>query len=232
MAVSILLIEDDTSIAEVVQAYLERAGFRVIHVSKGCEALKHVSLELPALVVLDLMLPDLCGEAVCHELKGIASDLPVVILTAKSSEEERLAGFALGADDYIVKPFSPRELVARVEAVLKRAGNPGIGTLLSFNKEQLVIDNRSHTVVFRGDAIRFTAAEFKILFALASTPQKTFTRDELVIKAMGYHCDGYERNIDAHIKNIRHKLEDSPKSPTFIITVYGLGYQFGGVRDV
>ncbi len=230
MTSTILLVEDDARIAEVAIAYLERAGFRVMHTFTGREAMTIISTDHPALVVLDLMLPDLSGESICRELKE--RDIPVIILTAKSSEEERLAGFALGADDYIVKPFSPREMVARVQAVLKRAGNTENGMRLSFNEGQLVIDDRNYTVVCQDAVIRLTAVEFKILFALAAVPHKTFTREELVEKAMGYNFDGYERNIDSHIKNIRHKLGDSPKTPTFLITVYGLGYRFGGVRDV
>lgn len=230
MTSTILLVEDDTRIAEVAIAYLERAGFRVMHTFTGREAMTLISTDHPALVVLDLMLPDLSGESICCELKE--RDIPVIILTAKSSEEERLAGFALGADDYIVKPFSPREMVARVQAVLKRIGNTENGMQLSFNGGQLVIDDRNYTVVCRDVVIRLTAVEFKVLFALAAVPHKTFTREELVEKAMGYNFDGYERNIDSHIKNIRHKLGDSSKTPTFLITVYGLGYRFGGVRDV
>ncbi|MBI5655562.1 MAG: response regulator transcription factor [Geobacter sp.] len=231
MTGSILLVEDDIRIAEIAIAYLERAGFRVMHVVNGRAAIERISTDPPSLVLLDLMLPDLSGEAICRELKEIA-DIPVVIMSSKASEEERLAGFALGADDYIVKPFSPRELVARVQAVLKRAGVSENGMRLSFNAGQLIIDDRSHTVTCRGAAIRLTAVEFKILLVLAASPAKTFTREELVDKAMGYHFDGYERNIDSHIKNIRQKLGDSPKSPTFLITMYGLGYRFGGVRDV
>lgn len=230
MTNSILLVEDDARIAEVEIAYLERAGFRVLHTFTGREAMTLISTEQPALVVLDLMLPDLSGESICRELKE--RDIPVIILTAKSSEEERLAGFALGADDYVVKPFSPRELVARVQAVLNRTRVTENDALLSFNGGQLVIDDRNYSVVFQGTYIRLTAVEFKILFALAAVPNKTFTREELVVKAMGYHFDGYDRNIDSHIKNIRHKLGDSPKAPTYLITVYGLGYRFGGVRDV
>lgn len=231
MTGTILLVEDDARIAEVAQAYLERAGFRVRHVFTGREAMALLSTESAALVVLDLMLPDLSGEAICRELKEL-NDIPVVMLTAKSSEEERLAGFALGADDYIVKPFSPRELVARVQAVLKRSVPADSGTRLSFNGQQLVIDDRNHTVTRRGTPIRLTALEFRLVFALAATPQKTFTREELVDKVMGHNFDGYERNIDSHIKNIRRKLEDTPRTPEFIISVYGLGYRFGGVRDV
>jgi len=230
MKSSILLVEDDARIAEIAIAYLERAGFRVMHVASGRAAIECISTDPPSLVLLDLMLPDLSGESICRELKE--RDIPVIILTAKSSEEERLAGFALGADDYIVKPFSPRELVARVQAVLKRTGAAENGARLSFNGGQLVIDDRNFSVVCRGADIRLTAVEFKILHALAAVPHKTFSREELVDKAMGYNFDGYERNIDSHIKNIRQKLGDSPKASAYLMTVYGLGYRFGGVRDV
>ncbi len=231
MSHPILLVEDDLKLAEVARVYLEQAGFRVIHTESGASALALARTENPVLVVLDLMLPDLSGEAVCRELTG-STDIPVIMLTAKSSEEERLAGFALGADDYIVKPFSPRELVCRVQAVLKRTGKvAGAGDRLSFNGGTLVLDNAGFSVICKGQPVKLTAVEFKLLFALAATPQKTFTREELIDKAMGYQFEGYERNIDSHIKNIRHKLGDDPHSPVFVLTVYSLGYRFGGVKD-
>ena len=231
MSHSILLVEDDLKLAEVARVYLEQAGFRVIHTESGARALALARTENPVLVVLDLMLPDLSGEAVCQELAE-TTEIPVIILTAKSSEEERLAGFALGADDYIVKPFSPRELVCRVQAVLKRTGKLGAGAdRLSFNGGTLILDNANFSVICKGQPVKLTAVEFKILFALAASPQKTFTREELIDKVMGYRFDGYERNIDSHIKNIRHKLGDDHHSPVFVLTVYGLGYRFSGVRD-
>ena len=231
MSHSILLVEDDLKLAEVARVYLEQAGFRVIHTESGVGALALARTGNPVLVVLDPMLPDLSGEAVCRELTD-STDIPVIMLTAKSSEEERLAGFALGADDYIVKPFSPRELVCRVQAVLKRAGkSAGAGDRLSFNNGALILDHASFGIICRGQPVRLTAVEFKLLFTLAATPQKTFTREELIDKVMGYRFEGYERNIDSHIKNIRHKLGDDPHFPVFVVTVYGLGYRFGGVRD-
>ena len=230
MSQPILLVEDDLKLAEIARVYLEQAGFRVIHTESGAGALALAKTENPILVVLDLMLPDLSGEAVCRELTE-STDIPVIMLTAKSSEEERLAGFALGADDYIVKPFSPRELVCRVQAVLKRAGRVGGADRLSFNGGALILDNAGFGVICKGQPVRLTAVEFKLLFALAATPQKTFTREELIDKIMGSRFEGYERNIDSHIKNIRHKLGDDPHSPVFVLTVYGLGYRFGGVKD-
>lgn len=231
MSHSILLVEDDLKLAEVARVYLKQAGFRVIHTESGVSALALAMTENPVLVVLDLMLPDLSGEAVCRELTN-STDIPVIMLTSKSSEEERLAGFALGADDYIVKPFSPRELVCRVQAVLKRVGKiADVADRLSFNNGTLILDNAAFGVICKGQPVKLTAVEFKLLFALAATPQKTFTREELIDKVMGYRFEGYERNIDSHIKNIRHKLGDDPHSPEFVLTVYGLGYRFSGVKD-
>jgi len=179
------------------------------------------------------MLPDISGEEVCQALREIG-DFPIIMLTAKSSEEERVAGFALGADDYIVKPFSPREMVSRVKAVLKRAkkGDISVSGPMSFNKGLLTIDGRSYEVKKKGNTITLTPTEFKILSVLAVSPGRVFTRTELVERALGYQFEGYERSIDAHIKNIRQKIEDDPKNPLFINTVYGVGYKFSGKIDV
>ena len=228
----ILVIEDDKKMAHVVKAYLEGAGYRVRHFEKGRDAVNYALKETPILVILDLMLPDMSGEELIQELKEIG-DFPVIMLTAKSSEEERVAGFALGADDYVVKPFSPRELVFRVKAVLKRAQKKDLGDIeaMSFNNRLLVIDGRSYEVRKNDSSVNLTPTEFKVLFALASNPGKVFTRDELVEKALGYQFEGYERSIDAHIKNIRQKIEDDPKNPSLILTIYGVGYRFGGKRD-
>jgi two-component system OmpR family response regulator len=155
------------------------------------------------------------------------------MLTAKSSEEERVAGFALGADDYVVKPFSPRELVARVKAVLKRVQKQDISIpgLMSFNKGLLIIDTRSYETKKKGHPVTLTPTEFKILTVLAGSPGRVFTRGELVENSLGYQFEGYERSIDAHIKNIRQKIEDDPRNPLFVSTVYGVGYKFTGSLD-
>jgi DNA-binding response OmpR family regulator len=232
MVYPILVVEDDLKIAHVVKVYLESAGFRVVHVDRGKDALEAAGKEKPLLVILDLMLPDMGGEEVCLQVKEMA-DVPVIMLTAKASEEERVAGFALGADDYVVKPFSPRELVARVKAVIKRTRKGDLaGTEpMSFNDGTLVIDGRTYAVIKRGEAVRLTPTEFKVLFTLAGTPERVFTRSELVEKALGYQFEGYERSVDAHVKNIRQKLEDDLQKPLFIQTVYGVGYRFTGKRD-
>ncbi|HEY6000597.1 MAG TPA: response regulator transcription factor [bacterium] len=229
----ILVVEDDRKIANVVRIYLENAGYRVVQASTGHAALEAAGKETPLLVVLDLMLPDMDGEAVCQELKE-RGDTPVIMLTAKASEEQRLAGFALGADDYVIKPFSPRELVSRVKAVLKRASREGAGggEASSFNKGALVVDARSYLLLRDGKPVALTPTEFKVIAALAGAPEKVFTREELVAKALGYDFEGYERSIDAHVKNVRRKIGDDPRQPLFIQTIYGVGYRFIGTRDV
>ena len=228
----ILVVEDDRKIANIVKVYLEGAGFRVVNAVKGKEAIDLALKEMPLLVILDLKLPDISGEEVCQELKEIG-DFPVIMLTSKALEEERIAGFALGADDYVIKPFSPKELVYRVKAVLKRAVKDDLDTAkpMSFNGGLLIVDGRSYEVRRKNKLLSLTPTEFKVLYTLASLPQRVFTREELVQRALGYEFEGYERSIDAHIKNIRHKIEDDPRNPSFILTVYGVGYRFSGKKD-
>lgn len=230
---SILLVEDDKKIARIVKVYVEDAGYKVVHVEKGKDAIAAAMKELPLAVILDLGLPDISGEEVCQELKEMG-DFPIIMLTAKYSEEERVAGFALGADDYVVKPFSPKELVYRIKAVLRRAqkGDKEILLPMSFNNGNLVIDGQGYEVKKNGKQLKITPTEFKVLYSLASAPGKVFSREDLVEKALGYQFEGYERSIDAHIKNIRHKIEEDPKTPAYIITIYGVGYRFSGKRDV
>lgn len=229
---AILVVEDDKKIAKVVKVYLEDAGFRVVHAATAEEAVETAMKDPPMAVILDLMLPDRSGEEVCQDLREIG-DFPIIMLTSKSSEEERVAGFALGADDYVVKPFSPRELVYRVKAVLRRAQKDDSDVLepMNFNEGGLVIDGHSYEVRKRGSQVKITPTEFKVLHALASSPGRVFTREDLVEKALGYQFEGYERSIDAHIKNIRQKIEDDPRNPVFILTIYGVGYRFSGKRD-
>lgn len=231
MLPSILIVEDDQKLARIVRAYLEGADFRVTHASTLAEARIKLDAETPLAVILDLGLPDGSGEELCQDIKALA-DIPVIMLTAKSAEEERIAGFALGADDYVVKPASPRELVYRLKAILKRY-NSAVSSArpLSFNNGALILDSRRHQVSKAGQALTITPTEFKLLFTLASSPQRTFTRDELVSKALGYHFEGYERSIDAHIKNLRQKIENDPRRPEYLKTVYGVGYLFCGERD-
>ncbi|MCE1226147.1 MAG: response regulator transcription factor [Geobacteraceae bacterium] len=227
----ILIVEDDQKIARIIKAYLEGADFRVVHADTARAALEKAEAELPLAVILDLGLPDRSGEELCQDLKDLGS-FPVIMLTAKSSEEERITGFALGADDYVVKPASPRELVYRVKAVLKRydGANAG-GQPISFNNGTLILDSRRHSLTCRNEPCSVTPTEFKLLQTLANAPGRTYSRDELVSKALGYQFDGYERSIDAHIKNLRQKIELDSRKPEFIKTVYGIGYLFCGERD-
>ena len=228
----VLIVEDDTKLARIVKAYLEGADFRTVHASSVKEALKKAEEELPLAVVLDLGLPDGSGEELCQSFKELG-DFPVIMLTAKSSEEERLAGFALGADDYMVKPASPRELVCRLKAVLKRyaAGSSSVDNISSFNSGALILNSLRHQISRDGQPLSVTPTEFKLLLTLATSPGRTFTRDELVSRALGYQFEGYDRSIDAHIKNLRHKIEKDPRSPQYLKTVYGVGYLFAGERD-
>jgi two-component system OmpR family response regulator len=179
------------------------------------------------------MLPDISGEDLFQDLKSLG-DIPVIMVTSKSSEEERIAGLALGADDYVVKPFSPRELAFRVQAVLKRfQGNLDTpGKLLSFGGGRLVLDGQTFGVSLDQKSVTLTASEFRILHVLAGQPGRIFTREELIEKALDYHFEGYDRTVDAHIKNIRKKIESDPRRPEYVQTVYGVGYRFGGKRDL
>ncbi|GAB4389961.1 MAG: response regulator transcription factor [Thermodesulfovibrionales bacterium] len=228
----ILVVEDDRKIANVVKVYLETAGYRTVLVDKGKDAIEAARREEPLAVILDLMLPDISGEEVCQELKE-TGDFPIIMLTSKFSEEERVAGFALGADDYVVKPFSPRELVYRVKAVLRRLKRGGAGgeKPISFNGGDLVVDGQTYEVRKGGLPVKLTTTEFKVLYTLASSPGKVFSREELVSRALGYQFEGYDRSVDAHVKNIRHKIEDDPRDPSFIHTVYGVGYRFSARKD-
>jgi len=228
----VLIVEDDTKLARIVKVYLEGADFRTVHASTVKDALQKAEEEMPLAVVLDLGLPDGSGEELCLSLKELG-DFPVIMLTAKSSEEERLAGFAIGADDYMVKPASPRELVCRLKAVLKRYERnfSSPESIASFNNGTLVLNSLRHQVSRDGLPLSVTPTEFKLLQVLASTPGRTFTRDELVSRALGYHFEGYDRSIDAHIKNLRQKIEKDPRAPEYLKTVYGVGYLFAGERD-
>lgn len=228
----ILIVEDDGKLARVLQVYLEGAGYRTVRAATGAQALEAFSLETPLLVLLDLMLPDMPGESLAQEFRK-KGNVPIIMVTARSSEEERIAGFALGADDYVVKPFSPRELVYRVRALLKRAGGERKDREkpLSFNGGGLVLDGTSYETWKDGEPVFLTPTEFKILLTLASAPERVWSRDQLIRRALGYAFEGYDRTVDAHVKNIRQKIGDDPRRPVFIQTLYGVGYRFAGKRD-
>jgi len=224
----ILVIEDEQKISGIVKAYLEKEGFKVMLAESGADGLKALK-ENPDLVILDLMLPDMQGEELCAIIRE-SSDVPVIILTAKSGEEDRIKGLGIGADDYVIKPFSPRELVARVKAHLRRAVK-NRRKMYSYNNGDLTIDIEHHEAFRDGGPIVLTPTEFKILVSLAENPGRVLSRDQLVNIVLGYDFEGYDRTIDAHVKNLRHKVEKDSKSPEFIQTVYGMGYKFIGTLD-
>ena len=221
----ILLVEDEKTIRTTVGAYLEREGYWVTPAADGQMALDEFAKHRFDLVVLDLMLPKVSGEDVCRAIRD-ASDVPIIMLTAKGEEEDRIAGLELGADDYLVKPFSPRELVARVRALLRRAhveSEPQRDRLVF---DDLVIDVSGHKAFLGGEELDLTASEFKLLTTLSRYPGRVYSRMELVEKVLGYDFEGYERTIDSHVKNLRAKLDDDPREPRFIYTVHGVGYRF------
>lgn len=226
---SVLVVDDERKIRELVRPYLERAGYSVLVAGGGQEALEIAARTDPDIVVLDLMLPDLPGEVVTRNLRAI-SDVPIIMLTAKAAEEDRIAGFRLGADDYLVKPFSPRELSVRVEAVLRRTGRVR-SAADSFGGGRLVIDADAREVRIDGSQVALTRSEFDLLTVLSRRPGRVWSRYELVTRIQGYDHEGYERAVDAHVKNLRRKLGDDPKAPQFVVTVTGVGYKLAVSRD-
>jgi two-component system, OmpR family, response regulator RegX3 len=227
----ILLVEDEERIAEVVEQYLERAGYMVVRAATGEEALDDVAGRRPDLVVLDLGLPGMSGEDVCRSIRA-GSDVPIIMLTARDAEEDLVHGLELGADDYLTKPFSPRELTARVRALLRRARSDGSpqADVLERAGGRLVIDSARRRVVLDGTAVSLTESEFLLLQTLARFPGRVYTRFELVEKVQGYEFEGYERTIDAHVKNLRRKLGEDARTARLVQTVYGRGYAFSEER--
>jgi DNA-binding response OmpR family regulator len=226
---NILVADDEPKILEVVCALLESRGFQVFPAGNGAEALEIFDRENIALVLLDLMMPGIPGEEVCAVIRK-KSRIPIIMLTAKSNEGNIVAGLELGADDYITKPFGLKELLARVEAVLRRAAGD-IAPLTvrnSWRGGELAIDFEKGEVRKRGVIVALTPSELKILSSLIKYPGKVFTREELIEIALGDDFDGYDRAIDSHVKNIRKKLEDDPRNPAYVLTVPGLGYKFAG----
>ena len=223
----VVVIDDEPSVQEVVRGYLERDGYLVYVAGNGADGLALAERAKPGLIVLDLMLPDISGEGICREIRN-RSDVPILMLTAKSGEEERVAGLALGADDYLTKPFSPRELVARVRAILRRSAGAETPLVekLSFDDGRLAIDTVEHEVVADGEPVDLTPNEYKLLVTLARYPGRVYSRFELVTHVQGYDFDGYERTIDVHVKNLRKKIEPDPRRPRYVETVFGTGYRF------
>jgi len=221
---TILIIEDEIELARVLSSYLEQANFQVLTAEQGDVGLSVWSQKKPDLVILDLNLPGMDGLDIAREIRRKA-DTPIIMVTARIEETDRLIGLELGADDYITKPFSPREVVARVRAVMRRAGStPESREVLRLGS--LEIDLSGHEVTSNEERIELTPTEFTLLEVMASQPGRVFTRLQLLEASQGAAYEGYERTIDAHIKNLRAKIEPDPKEPTYIETVFGIGYRF------
>ncbi|MDR1211097.1 MAG: response regulator transcription factor [Spirochaetaceae bacterium] len=221
----VLVVDDEAKIRELVSSYLKKNGYRVLAAGTGKEALALLEREPVSLLLLDLMLPDLSGEELCAKIRAV-SELPVIMMTARADEESVINGLSIGADDYVTKPFSPRELMARTAAILRRSrmisrNEPRGGRILAWEGLSANLDERRVSV--NGGALALTPNEYNILMLLMSRPQKIFTRDE-IIAAVKDDYDGFDRTIDTHVKNLRQKLGD----PKYIHTVYGVGYRFGG----
>ena len=224
----ILVIEDEEKVLNIVKSYLEKEGFEPIVSLRGEEGLDKFYEHSPDLIVLDLMLPDISGEEICKVIKK-ESDIPVVMLTAKSSVDERIEGLSLGADDYLIKPFSPRELMMRIKVILKRYGSTkSLEDKLSYNNGDLVINKKEKLVYKNQKQLKLTASEYRLITYMAENENINLSREIIIQKVFGIEFDGYDRTIDTHIKNIRKKIEDNPKNPKYIITVFGLGYKFEG----
>ncbi len=226
MAHRILVVDDDANTARLVKLYLQKDGHMVMMAPDGRQALEMAREKKPDLIVLDLMLPHVDGLEVCRRLRQ-ESDVPIIMLTARTTDADKLTGLDIGADDYVTKPFSPGELAARVRAVLRRL--PGERGPDELQRGNLVLDFRRREAIRDGQPLGLTRAEFRLLGVLAMQPGRVFSRDQLIEKALGEDFDGYERTIDAHIRNLRRKLEPDPAHPQYVKTVYGAGYVFAEV---
>jgi DNA-binding response OmpR family regulator len=222
----IFVVDDDRKIVDLVRAYLEKDGYRVLIAYDGLQALEMARQERADLMVLDLMLPGMDGLDVCRVLRGEGNKVPIIMLTAKTTESDKLIGLDLGADDYVTKPFSPRELLARVRAVLRRVGEEEHGAPSEVRFGDLLVDFVRHKVQVGGKPVGLTPTEFKLLEVLIRGQGRAFSRLELLDRVFGYDFDGFERTIDVHVMNLRRKIEPDRKNPTYIKTVYGMGYKF------
>lgn len=225
---NILIIEDEIKVAETVKSYLEKSDFNVSYAILGSAAMNILHEKKIDLVVLDLMLPDMKGEDICKSIRK-TSNIPIIVLTAKTSEDSKVNVLNLGADDYLLKPFSPRELVARIKAILRRTSSYEESSAIQYN-DGLMIDFSMRIVKKNDVEITLTPNEYKLLTFLAQNPGRYYSREDLIEGAIGSKYDGYDRAVDSHIKNLRHKIEDNAKSPKFIITQYGVGYKFAGTK--
>ncbi len=228
MAGTIAIIEDEQNIVELVKYNLDREGYRTISANTGRKGLELVRQELPDLVILDLMLPELDGLSVCKQLRADqqTKSIPIIILTAKSEEADRVLGLEMGADDYVTKPFSPRELVARVRAVMRRSGKSNEDEPEIIEIGEIKMDLRQHLVKVRGEEVELTPKEFDFLKLLLANPGRAFTREFLLEHLWGYEYFGDTRTVDVHVRRLRQKIETNPSEPVYLETVRGVGYRF------
>lgn len=226
---NILVVDDEYKILEVVVSYLENQGYHVLQAENGKNALEIFAKENISLLILDLMLPDISGEEICQRIRK-KSRVPIIMLTAKVEEKSMLIGLKIGADDYITKPFSLKELSARVEAILRRASDDLVPLFLknSYFDGDLIVDFEQNIIKKKGEVVNLTPSEINILSTLIKYPGKVFTRAELIEIVLGIDYEGFDRSVDSHIKNLRHKIESNSRSPVYVLTIHGKGYKFGG----
>lgn len=228
---TILVVDDEEKIVEVLQAYLKKEGYDVLTAYDGATALQMFKENDISLVLLDLMLPDMTGESVCQTIRA-TSRIPIIMVTAKTEESDLVLGLDMGADDYIFKPFSPRTVMAKIKAVLRRMESDElVSQPISYNEGALIIDFDNISVKVHGKETGLTPTEFQLLSVMAKAPQRIFTREQLISCALNDQFDGYDRSIDTYIKGIRSKIEDDRRAPVYIQTIYGLGYKFAGKRE-
>jgi len=227
----ILVVDDDQEIVRLLRAYLEQSGFRVVSAYDGETALHYLRAERPDLLILDLMLPDRDGWDITRLVRSdtAINHIPIIMLTARVDDTDKILGLELGADDYVTKPFNPREVVARVRSVLRRSqGILGGNQHRVLQVADLMMDLDAHEVTLSGELVELTTTEYDLLALLMENAGYAFTRQELIEKALGYDYEGLERTLDSHIKNLRKKIEPDPRQPTYIRTVYGVGYRLVG----
>jgi len=228
---SVLIVDDDVKLVELLQTYFEQEQFLVYTAYDGIEAVELVAKRKPDIMILDIMLPGMDGREVCRKIRQ-NNDVPIIMLTAKDDESDRLVGLGIGADDYVTKPFSMKEVVARAKVILRRMHGEVVEKKTVLQFREITIDLERHQVKRSGDVLDLTPTEFKLLEVLARAPERVYSRFQLMENTQGYAFDGYERTIDAHIRNLRRKLEPDSRNPQYVLTVYGVGYKFAGELHV
>ena len=228
--ISILIIDNEVKMSDILEKYLLKEDFNVFKTDNEEDGLTVLNENKISLIILDSVLTNSSGIEFCKQIRETC-DVPIVMISTKDDATDRLAGFEVGVDDYIVKPFCTKEVVARVKAILKRTEKCSEKEVLSFNNEELIIKTKSHEVFIGGEVVTLTATEYRILLSLAKNPKRVYSREQLLLLALGDENESYDRVIDTHVKNLRSKIEIDSKKPKFVVTVYGVGYRFEGIRD-